>query len=195
MKLKCMIALATAATISTYSTELHAQDSTNKIKDNNVYVNIGVGGENLSLTGGNKTDLGFFGSLGIGYAFTQSHVRLEGELTGQTADYKNTSYAQGSFQAIGLGLQAYYDIKTKSSITPYLGGGLAVMGTGTKYKDNNKYGGGNEIIAPDLEIGLNYSLNRNIDIGISGRVIYMPIYDGSNSATASIIKTNLIYKF
>lgn len=192
MKLTRITACAISL-ILTYSYECQAKD-TNQATDQ-FYVSGGLGVENFSLHTGTKTDIGEFASVSLGYIFAKHHLRLEGELSGGQSTLTESDGTKDTFTAAGLSAQIYYDIPVKSSFVPYVGGGLGVFGTGTKYKSGGNYNNGNEIITPDIEAGFNYILSKKVAIGLSDRLQYLPMYNGSDSGYANIVKANVRYAF
>lgn len=119
-----------AGVIFSFATAAHAQETYNL--PNPWYIAVGAGGawyEDWELTGTANADIddGFTGNTAFGrYLDDIMVIRLEAELLydrGTVNSIGGTS-ASGTLSNFGAMFNAYYDIRTGTNWTPYLGGGL-----------------------------------------------------------------------
>lgn len=116
-------------------------------------------------------DTGYGLNVSAGYNFEP--VRLEFEFGYKNADLSKISGPGGSVSVpdtditvMSYMVNVFYDIKTNSPITPYIGAGLGLLNgelksQGTK-EDDNEFG-------YQIVVGAAYNVNKNIAIDLSYR--------------------------
>ncbi|MGD0277128.1 MAG: outer membrane beta-barrel protein [Syntrophales bacterium] len=134
------------------------------------YVGIAAGvsifhDSDIDEPGGSGTvsyDTGFGLNLSGGYKFNDP-IRVEFELGYKSADF-NTFESDSSLKVWSYMVNAYYDIKTNSPLTPFIGLGLGLLNGDIKLegwsKDDTEFG--YQIIA-----GAAYKVDKNVAIDIS----------------------------
>ncbi|GMQ76405.1 MAG: hypothetical protein BMS9Abin01_1682 [Gammaproteobacteria bacterium] len=144
------------------------------------YVALGTGGawyEDLDLRGGvaASMDTGFTVSGAFGrYIDDIRVIRLEGEVLYTRSDVDNLGGAQatGTLSNVGLMFNAYYDVRTGSSWTPYFGGGI-----GYSRVDFDKLTSGGVLVANDssdafswqIKVGVAYEFSPSWAVNVGYR--------------------------
>jgi len=113
-------------------------------------------------------DTGYGFSLSGGYNF--DGVRLEGEYGYKTADVKDISGysysgADASFKSFMV--NGYYDIKTNSAVSPFIGAGLGLI---NGELNDNGYTVDDTVLGYQLIAGVGFNLNKNVTIDLSYRL-------------------------
>lgn len=128
-----------------------------------------------------KTDLGYLFGGAIG-AHLNENFRAEIELSHARWSVNSTSTngnpfspAQGQFSATYLLGNLWYDFKSDSAFTPYVGGGI---GVGLPHADFTANGGGDSDTPVDLAfqlgVGAKFALSNNIDLDVGYRFKDIP---------------------
>lgn len=123
-----------------------------------------------TVTASYDTGLGF--NLNAGYNF--DGARIEGEFGYKEADVEHLSALGTTVNYSGLDetimsfmVNGYYDIKTKSAVTPYLGVGLGLINAEL---NDNGYKQDDTVFGYQLIAGAGFSINKNVTLDISYRL-------------------------
>jgi opacity protein-like surface antigen len=113
-------------------------------------------------------DTGYGFNLSGGYDF--GGVRLEGEYGYKTADLKDisgysVSGVEASFKSFMV--NGYYDIKTNSTATPFIGAGLGLI---KGELSDNSFTVDDTVMGYQLIAGVGFELNKNIILDVSYRL-------------------------
>ena len=113
-------------------------------------------------------DAGYGFNLSAGYNFDV--FRLEGEYGYKEADVKDVSgysYSGADASFNSFMVNGYYDIKTNSAATPYIGAGLGLI-----YGELNDNGYTVDDTVPGYQFiaGVGFDLNKNITLDVSYRL-------------------------
>lgn len=116
-----------------------------------------------------------------GYKFDQG-FRVEGELGYGHASYDNITVngtkidASGDIDLLSGTVNGFYDFRTATAFTPYLGAGAGVVRTkiSNARVDNVSVKGETETDFTLLgEAGVNYAINQSVDIGLGYRYTHL----------------------
>ena len=114
-------------------------------------------------------DAGYGLNLSAGYDF--GGFRLEGEYGYKTADIKDISGISSSGDASfnSFMVNGYYDIKTNSAATPFIGAGLGLINGEVNF---NEYGYtvDDTVLGYQLIAGVGFDLNKNVTLDVSYRL-------------------------
>lgn len=113
-------------------------------------------------------DTGYGLNLGVGYDF--GGVRLEGEYGYKSADVNDISgYSVSGVDASfnSFMVNGYYDIKTNSVATPFLGIGLGLI---KGELDDNGYTFDDTVLGYQLIAGVGFGLSKNVTLDVSYRL-------------------------
>lgn len=116
-------------------------------------------------------DTGFGFNLSGGYNFDP--VRIEGEFGYKKASVNKISGPGGSVNindtditVMSYMFNGYYDIKTQSAITPFIGAGLGILhGEFSEPGDNTD----DTSFGYQFSVGAAYKVNKNVDLDLSYR--------------------------
>lgn len=116
-------------------------------------------------------DLGFGMNLSGGYNF--DGARIEGEFGYKSTEIDKISgpgpggYVQGADASImSYMVNGYYDVRTPSPVTPYIGVGLGMVNVDM---DINGMSGDDTVFAYQVMTGLGISINKNLILDLSYR--------------------------
>lgn len=137
-----------------------------------------VAGTDVAIT----YDAGFTASAIGGYKFNNG-IRLEGEINGRSAttsklEALGTSLKYDStVSAVGGMANAYYDISTGTSFTPYVGGGIGVAYLFTSDSTVNAVGttipvyknSGSAVLAYQAAAGIAYDITKHVTLDLGYR--------------------------
>jgi len=169
MKIRVLLAGVLLATSTTSALAagpyIGAAGGVNIVHDSDYQVTGYIG----TATGSYDTGFGF--NLSGGYDF--DGIRLEGEFGYKNANINKFSGPGGSFKisdsditVMSYMINGYYDIKTNSAVSPFIGAGLGIMNgelkePGAKYDDT--------VFGYQLAVGVAYNINKNINLDIAYR--------------------------
>ncbi|MDD2580935.1 MAG: outer membrane beta-barrel protein [Desulfuromonadaceae bacterium] len=113
-------------------------------------------------------DTGYGFNLSAGYNF--DGFRLEGEYGYKAADIKDISgysYSGADASFNSFMVNGYYDIKTNSAVTPFIGAGLGLI-----YGELNDNGYTVDDTVPGYQLiaGVGFDLNKNVTLDVSYRL-------------------------
>jgi opacity protein-like surface antigen len=116
-------------------------------------------------------DTGFGFNVSAGYNFDPVPVRVEFEFGYKTADVDRFEAYGFSLPADGADIRVlsymvngFYDIKTKSAFTPYIGAGLGLLNG--EFNDNFS-SADDTVFGYQLIVGAAYNVNKNLAIDLS----------------------------
>lgn len=116
-------------------------------------------------------DTGFGFNVGAGYNF--DGARVEAEFGYKTADIDEVSGPGGTVSVTGSEatfmsymVNGYYDIKTQSAVTPYIGAGIGII---NGELDDNGYKVDDDVFGYQVMAGLGFEVNKNVAIDLSYR--------------------------
>ncbi|MGB9081873.1 MAG: outer membrane beta-barrel protein [Desulfuromonadaceae bacterium] len=115
-------------------------------------------------------DTGYGFNLSAGYSF--DGFRLEGEYGYKTADVKDISgYSVSGVDASfnSFMVNGYYDIKTNSAATPFIGAGLGLINGEVDF-DGYGYTVDDTVLGYQLMAGVGFDLNKNVTLDVSYRL-------------------------
>lgn len=122
-----------------------------------------------TVTASYKTGFGL--NLNAGYNFDGG--RLEGEFGYKKADVDKLSALGSSVSLSGTDatvmsymVNGYYDIKTESAVTPYIGAGLGLINA---EMNDNGYKKDDTVFGYQIIAGVGISVNKNVTLDISYR--------------------------
>jgi outer membrane immunogenic protein len=123
------------------------------------------------ISGTVEYDTGFGFNLNVGYDFDP--VRVEFEFGYKNADVKNLSafgigvpVNNADLTTLSYMVNAFYDIKTKSAFTPYLGAGIGMI---NGELDDNGYTADDTVFGYQFIVGAAYNFNKNFALDLSYR--------------------------
>lgn len=141
--------------------------------------------DGFNLLNGNDNLVGSSIAVGLSVKLERGSVRAELE-TNANSDAEKTSYAgiiKTKVEAQSVMLNGYYDIDTKTKITPYIGAGIGYAKVkGTVYVDGIKLGSMDDNnFAWQVGFGASYAVNEHICLDAGYR--YMDYGDFSEDRT------------
>ena len=156
------------------------------------YVEGSLGYMGIDNVKGKDTSGGAFGTkvdsdVTFGIEAGLKDVLLPGLRLGISDDYinaKGVSQTSSSSQIASINLyqaNAYYDFKTSTPLTPYIGAGIG------GYK-NNLYA--DHELAGSIKAGVNYNINQNIYAGLKATYFFL---DSAKTPSGSVIESNNAY--
>lgn len=113
-------------------------------------------------------DTGYGLNLSAGYNF--DGFRLEGEYGYKAADVKDISgysYSGADASFNSFMVNGYYDIKTNSAATPFIGAGLGLI---NGELNDNGYTVDDTVMGYQLLAGVGFDLNKNVTLDVSYRL-------------------------
>jgi len=123
------------------------------------------------ISGTVEYDTGFGFNVNVGYDFDP--VRVEFEFGYKNADVKNVSafgigvpVNNADLTTLSYMVNAFYDIKTKSAFTPYLGAGIGMI---NGELDDNGYTADDTVFGYQFIVGAAYNFNKNFALDLSYR--------------------------
>lgn len=130
----------------------------------------------LSISGLGSVDVSYDTGMGfvVGAGYDFDGVRLEGEFGYRNADVDKISGAGGSVSVSGVDMtimsymaNGYFDIKSGSLVTPYVGGGVGMI-KGEMDFDGDKLD--DTVFGYQLTAGLSFAANQNVTFDLYYRL-------------------------
>lgn len=125
----------------------------------------------MGITGTVEYDTGYGFNVNVGYDFDP--VRVEFEFGYKNADVKNVSafgfgvpVNNADLTTMSYMVNAFYDIKTKSAFTPYIGAGIGMI---TGELDDNGFTSDDTVFGYQFIVGGAYNFNKNFALDLSYR--------------------------
>lgn len=159
-----LLVVASASSVMAAGPYVGASGGVSILHDNDIKV-TGVGTATASY------DTGYGFNLSGGYNFDV--IRVEGEFGYKNADMDKISGPGGSVNAndtditlMSFMANAYYDIKTNSPITPFIGAGLGVLNGEIEVEGSNE---DDTVFGYQVTAGVSYSVTKNVNLDLSYR--------------------------
>jgi outer membrane immunogenic protein len=135
-------------------------------------------------TVGYDTGAGF--NLSIGNSF-DGGGRIEGEFGYKTASIKDASSVDANVKSFML--NSYYDFKSESTVTPYIGAGLGIINGELEV---NGYKSDDTVFGYQLIVGTGISVNKNVTLDLSYRLQGAATDFNIDGADVSYLSSNVV---